>query len=180
MQKKTNINFLDNILNSLFQLYRNDLFSIFAVAYFIFTWMTFGNILSILYYSNITIFNQQLNVLYLILYLLPIILVILSLYKELTNHTSFYVKVVVIFNLLLFMTFAYAPPRNADSMRVWLAKVNDIILNGEKILRPYAHYNTPDAFTLYHLPVIQIGDGQLFQLSILACFSSILIKCCPG
>jgi len=73
------------------------------------------------------------------------------------------------------MTFSYAPPRNADSMRVWLAKINDIILNGEKIIRPYAHYNTPDAFTLYHLPVIQIGDGQLFQLSLLACFCSILI-----
>ena len=175
MLKKTNINFLDNIINSLFQLYRNDLFSIYAVAYFVFTWMTFGNIISILYFYKITIFTQQINVLYLIFYILPITLVILSLYKELSNHTSFYVKLLVIFNLLLFMTFAYAPPRNADSMRVWLAKVNDIILNGEKILRPYAHYNTPDSFTLYHLPVIQIGDGQLFQLSILACFSSILI-----
>ena len=102
-------------------------------------------------------------------------MVFLALYKELSSCTPYYVKIIVILNLLLFMTFAYAPPRNADSMRVWLAKVNDIILNGEKIIRPYVHYNTPDAFTLYHLPVIQFGDGQLFQLSILACFVSIII-----
>ncbi len=175
MPKIFNIHFIDNILKRIFQLYRNDLFSIVAVAYFICTWMTFGNILSILYTSKITIFTDQVNAIYLIVYILPIILVILALYKELSSHASYFVKIVVVFNLLLFVTFAYAPPRNADSMRVWLAKVNDIILNGEKIIRPYAHYNTPDAFTLYHLPVIQIGDGQLFQLSIFACFSSILI-----
>lgn len=175
MDKYLNTFILDKIINRIIHLYRNDLFSIIAVAYFICTWFIFGNIISILYSLKVSIFISQINVLYLILYIFPIILVMLSLYKELNNHSSFYVKIIVIFNILLFMTFSYAPPRNADSMRVWLAKVNDIILNGEKIIRPYAHYNTPDAFTLYHLPIIQIGDGQLFQLSLLACFASILV-----
>lgn len=170
-----NNNYLNTSINSLRLLYRNDLFSTLSIAYYISTWIIFGNIISIFYTLKISILYSQINTLYLILYILPIILVLLSLYKELTKSTSPYVKIIVIFNILLFMTFTYAPPRSADSMRVWLAKINDIILNGEKIIRPYAHYNTPDAFTLYHLPIIQIGDGQLFQLSILACFASILI-----
>ena len=160
---------------SMVLLYRNELFSVYMVSYFILTWITFGNTTSILYSLKITVFTHQYNIIYLILYILPIILVFIALYKELKNNVSFFVKIIVILNILLFITFAYAPPRNADSMRVWLAKINDIILNGEKIIRPYAHYNTPDGFTLYHLPIIQIGDGQLFQLSILACFVSILI-----
>ena len=61
MLKKTNIHFFANILNSMVQLYRNDLFSTFAVAYFICTWMTFGNIISILYSLKIFVILTDLN-----------------------------------------------------------------------------------------------------------------------
>ena len=45
-------------------------------------------------------------------------------------------------------------------MRVWLAKVYDVWMNNEKIIRPYFHYNTPDAFALFHLPLIDFMDGE--------------------
>lgn len=157
------------------KLYRNDDFSIYSIAYFILTWMSMGNLISISYNARFTIFTNQLNISYLVIYLSAVIFVFVALFKELSSLSSKYVIIIVAFQLFLFLTFVYAPPRNADAMRVWLAKIYDILLNGEKILRPYAHYHTPDAFTLFHLPLIQIGDGQLFQLSIYTCFAGILI-----
>ncbi len=167
--------FIKNILLNLKATYNNDRFSTYSVAYFITNWFILGNINSILYVLNYPVYLDQINFLYLILYTLPIICVLMALFKEINTYLFSFTRAVIIFNILILISFIYAPPRNADSMRVWLAKINDIILNGEKNLRPYAHYNLPDAFTLYHLPVIQIGDGQLFQLCIFTCFCSVLI-----
>ncbi len=159
----------------LLKLYRNDDFAMYSIAFFILTWMSMGNLISISYNARFTIFTNQVNISYLVIYLSAVIFVFIALYKELSSLSSKYVIIIVTIQLLLFLTFVYAPPRNADAMRVWLAKIYDILLNGEKILRPYAHYHTPDAFTLFHLPLIQIGEGQLFQLSIFTCFAGILI-----
>ena len=158
-----------------FKLYRHNDYSTYSIAYFVVIWMSMGNLISVSYNAGITIFTDQLNVSYLLLYLSAVLLVFIALFKELSSLASRYVIIIIVFQLFLFITFVYAPPRNADAMRVWLAKIYDILLNGEKILRPYAHYNTPDAFTLFHLPLVQIGDGQLFQLSIFTCFASVLI-----
>ena len=169
-----------NILSKSFiklkqQIYSNDIISIYIIASFILLWTSLGNIISISYVSGYNIFIDKYNLIYLLIYITPILLIFFALLVELSKITIKYSKIIIICQLFLFFSFALAPPRNADSMRVWLAKIYDIIINGEKILRPYAHYNTPDAFTLYHLPVIQIWDGQLFQLSIFACYCSILI-----
>ena len=172
---------LDKLFVSLRRLYEKEFFSIYSVAYFVFIWLSLGNMISAFYNAGIPVFMDQLNITYLIIYISAVILIFISLYKEISRLSSKYIKIIITFQYFLLLTFTYAPPRNADSMRVWLAKIYDIILNNEKILRPYAHYNTPDAFTLFHLPLIQIGDGQLFQLSIFACFSAtliLLIKIC--
>ncbi len=168
--------YITRIVSDIFlKLYRNDDFAMYSIAFFILTWMSMGNLISISYNARFTIFTNQVNILYLVIYLSAVIFVFIALYKELSSLSSKYVIIIVTIQLLLFLTFVYAPPRNADAMRVWLAKIYDILLNGEKILRPYAHYHTPDVFTLFHLPLIQIGDGQLFQLSIYTCFAGILI-----
>ena len=169
------------VYDYLLKIYNNDDYSMFSIAYFVLIWMSLGNFISISYNAGFTLFINQLNISYLLIYLSSVIFVFIALFKELSSLSSKYVIIIVAFQLFLFFTFVYAPPRNADAMRVWLAKIYDILLNGEKILRPYAHYNTPDAFTLFHLPLIQIGDGQLFQLSIFTCFAGtliLLIKIC--
>ena len=166
---------INTILLSIKNLYNGDLFPVVSVGYFVFVWLTLGNLVSVLYNLGIPAFKNQYNICYLIIYSSSILLVFLSLIKELSHLKSKTIKLIITFQLLLFLPFIYAPPRNADAMRVWLAKISDIILNGQIINRPYAHYHTPDAFTLFHLPLIQIGDGQIFQLSIFTCFVSILI-----
>jgi hypothetical protein len=157
------------------RVYEHKHFSVMSVAFFVLVWLTLGNAISVLYSLGITVFTEKYNFTYLLIYIFSVSLVFMSLYKEISSIASKPAKVIIWSQIVIFLTFVYAPPRHADSMRVWLGKIFDIILNSEKILRPYTHYHTPDAFTLFHLPIIQIGDGQLFQLSIYTCFISILI-----
>jgi hypothetical protein len=157
------------------RVYEHKHFSIMSVGFFAFVWLTLGNAVSVLYSLGITVFIEKYNVTYLLTYIFSVSLVFMSLYKEISSIASKPAKIIIWSQIVIFLPFVYAPSRHADAMRVWLAKIFDIILNSEKILRPYTHYHTPDAFTLFHLPIIQIGDGQLFQLSIYTCFISILI-----
>ena len=90
-----------------------------------------GNLISISYNARFPIFTNQLNITYLVIYLSAVIFVFIALYKELSSLSSKYVIIIVTFQLFLFLTFVYAPPRNADAMRVWLAKIYDILGNNE-------------------------------------------------
>lgn len=161
-------------------IYNANNYALHTSLIFVVAWVVVGNLNSIMYLNNIPIYNESNVYYYTLTYMIPIILVITGFIKEFALIVSKY-KYFVLFNIILLSSFIIPPTRNADAMRVWLAKPMDAILNSEKIIRPYAHYNTPDAFTFYHLPMLTFSDGQYFQLSIFACFLSIitiLIKLC--
>ena len=169
-------------MNNIRNLYFSDSFSLYSVSVFVGAWLILGNVWSIIFTFNPIVINESLIILYLVVYFIIIIPVIIAFFKELLSIESKF-KYVILIELLMFVPFIIAPPRNADAMRVWLAKVYDIWMNNEKIIRPYFHYNTPDAFSLFHLPVIDIGDGQFFQLSIFISLCSViilLIKICKN
>ena len=161
-------------------IYFSDKFSLYSVAIFVGAWVTMGNLWSIIFSFHPITINKHIEILYLIIYLMIAISVVVALAKEFQTIRSKF-KYIILFEILLFSTFVIAPPRTADAMRVWLAKVYDVWMNNEKIIRPYFHYNTPDAFALFHLPLIDFMDGQIFKLSIflsLCCFLILFIKTC--
>ena len=170
------------MINSIRNLYLSDSFSLYSVSVFVGAWLILGNVWSIIFTFNPIVINQSLIILYLVVYFIIIIPVIIAFFKEFLSIENKF-KYVILIELLMFVPFIIAPPRNADAMRVWLARVYDIWMNSEKTIRPYFHYNTPDAFSLFHLPVIDIGDGQFFQLSIFISLCSViilLIKICKN
>lgn len=145
-----------------------------SVALFVIAWLCIGNFWSIfLTYWHVNI-SLWVSILFAIIYLLVTIPVIIFFFVELFRLKS-KIKWVIAVEIIIFFAFVIAPPRNADAMRVWLAKVYDVWMHGEKIVRPYFHYNTPDAFTLFHLPLINFLDGQIFQLSIWISLCAIII-----
>jgi len=145
-----------------------------SVVLFVGTWLCLGNFWSLLCtYWHVEI-SLCLTILSAVIYLFVAIPVVFYSFRELVCLKCQW-KWIVIAELIVFFTFVIAPPRNADAMRVWLAKVFDVWMHGEKILRPYFHYNTPDAFTLFHLPLINLWDGQIFQLSIWVALCAVLI-----
>ena len=146
-------------------IYFSDKFSLYSVAIFVGAWVTMGNLWSIIFSFHPITINKHIEIFYLITYFIIAISVLVALAKELQSIRSKF-KYIVLFEILLFSTFVIAPPRTGDAMRVWLARVYDVWMNNEKIIRPYFHYNTPDAFALFHLPLIDFMDGQIFKLSI--------------
>jgi len=152
------------------------------VSVFVGAWLILGNVWSIIFTFSPIAINEPLIIFYMVVYFIIIVPVIIAFFKEFLSIESKF-KYVILIELFMFVLFIRAPPRNADAMRVWLAKVYDIWMNGEKTIRPYFHYNTPDAFSLFHLPVIDIKDGQFFQLSIFISLCSViilLIKICKN
>jgi hypothetical protein len=103
--------FIKNILLNLKATYNNDKFSTYSVAYFITNWFILGNINSFLYVLNYPVYLDQINILYLILYTLPIICVLIALFKEINTYMSSFTRAVIIFNILILMSFIYAPPK---------------------------------------------------------------------
>ena len=161
-------------------IYFSDKFSLYSVAIFVGAWVTMGNLWSIIFSFHPRTINKHIEIFYLITYFIIAISVVVALVKELQSIRSKF-KYIILFEILLFSTFVIAPPRTADAMRVWLARVYDVWMNNEKIIRPYFHYNTPDAFALFHLPLIDFMDGQIFKLSIflsLCCFLILFIRIC--
>ncbi len=148
--------------------------SFYCVALFAGIWLCMGNYWSIVATYSTIEFNTFVVFSYALIYMLAVIPVTVIFFLELNSLKS-RLKWIIFGTVIIFFTFVIAPPRNADAMRVWLAKVYDVWMNGKKITRPYWHYNTPDAFTLFHLPLINIGDGQVFQLSIWTALCAVII-----
>ncbi len=165
------------LLNMLINLFKKKEYTVVVVSLFVFSWTFLGNINSILYSSKLPLYRISFaSLLYLVFFIILVLLVGYSFVKEIVNLKKGHklLKIAILAQVFLCSLFVFAPPRNADAMRVWLAKPMDVLIHGEKILRPYAHYNIPDAFTLFHLPVLEIGDGQFFMLSIFTCFVAVL------
>ena len=133
-----------------------------------------GTVWSLIFSIHPIKISHNLVVIFFIIYLIAVVPTIFSFFVELLRFKS-KLKWIIITEVTIFIAFIIAPPRNADAMRVWLAKVFDVWMNGEKIVRPYWHYNTPDAFTLFHLPLINLGDGQVFQLSIWTALCALIL-----
>jgi hypothetical protein len=148
--------------------------SLWSVALFAGSWLVLGNVWSLVFSFRPITITTQITAIFSILYLLAIIPTILSFLAELSRIKN-RLKWVILCEVLIFVPFIIAPPRNADAMRVWLAKIYDVWMNGEKIIRPYLHYNTPDAYSLFHLPMINLWDGQIFQLSIWTALCAVII-----
>ena len=166
-----------NIIKSIIY---SDKLSLYSVAIFVGAWLTLGNLWSIIFSFHPIAINKHIEILYLIVYFIIAISVVVALGKELHSIRSKF-KYIILVEILLFSIFVITPPRTADAMRVWLARVYDVWMNSEKIIRPYFHYNTPDAFSLFHLPLIDHMDGQIFKLSIflsLCCFLILFIRTC--
>lgn len=155
------------------RLYDTDNAALFSVVIFVSTWLFIGNFWSVVStYWPVNI-SHGITILSAIIYLIVVIPVIVFFFVELFRLKS-RLKWVIAAEVITFCAFVIAPPRNADAMRVWLAKVYDVWMHGKKIIRPYWHYNTPDAFTLFHLPLINLWDGQIFQMSI---FTAVCALC---
>ena len=107
---------MKNIFSLSAKLYNNDLFSVYVVAYFIFTWLSVGNAISVFYNAGISIITGHLSIIYLTLYSSTIILIIIAFIKEIKSLTSKYVKIIVSSHILLLLLFVYAHPRNADAL----------------------------------------------------------------
>jgi hypothetical protein len=148
--------------------------SLWSVTLFAGTWLVLGNLWSLVFSFRPITITTQITVIFSIIYLLATIPVILSFFAELSRIKS-KLKWIIFSEVLIFVPFIIAPPRNGDAMRVWLAKIYDVWMNGEKVVRPYWHYNLPDAFTLFHLPMINLWDGQIFQLSIWTALCAVII-----
>jgi hypothetical protein len=147
--------------------------SLFFVALFVGAWLFIGNFWSIVSTYRPVNISSGITILSAIIYLIVAIPVIIFFFIELFRLKS-KIKWFIAAEVIVFFAFVIAPPRNADAMRVWLAKVYDVWMHGKKIIRPYWHYNTPDAFTLFHLPLINLWDGQVFQMSI---FTAVCALC---
>jgi hypothetical protein len=149
-------------------------FSLMAVVLFVEEWLLLGNYWSMVStYQSVNISTTTI-VISAIIYSVLAIPVIVFFFIELYRLKS-KLKWIIAVEVITFFAFVIAPPRNADAMRVWLAKVYDVWMHGKKIVRPYFHYNTPDAFTLFHLPLINLWDGQIFQFSIWIALCAVLI-----
>jgi hypothetical protein len=165
---------MKEIINKHFNNITMDEASFYAVALFAGTWLCLGNYWSILStYYTVQVSKGTLYI-FLAIYIAVVLPVITFTFIELIRMRS-WIKWIVISEIITFAFFVITPPRNADAMRVWLAKVYDVWMNGKKLIRPYWHYFTPDAFTLFHLPLINLWDGQLYQLSIWTALCGTLI-----
>ncbi len=150
--------------------------SLFSVVLFVCAWLFAGTFWSVLSSVRSVHISVPLVIACAVFYIAVSAPVVFSCFADLYRMKSRF-KWLIIAEVSLFFAFVIAPPRNADAMRVWLAKVYDIWMNGRNYMRPYFHYFTPDAFTLFHLPLINLWDGQIFQLSIWIslCASLILV-----
>jgi hypothetical protein len=148
--------------------------ALFSIILFAGAWLFIGNFWSIVSTYRPVNISSGITILSAIIYLIVAIPVIIFFFIELFRLKS-KIKWFIAAEVIVFFAFVIAPPRNADAMRVWLAKVYDVWMHGKKIIRPYWHYNTPDAFTLFHLPLINLWDGQVFQMSIWVALCAALI-----
>lgn len=148
--------------------------SFYAVVLFATVWLCAGNLWSLLASYSSVHFSPLAVFLYAVIYLMVTTPVILFFFKELMQLKSKF-KFIILLQVFIFLMFVIAPPRNADAMRVWLPKVYDVWLYGSKIVRPYLHFHTPDAFSLFHVPLINLWDGQIFQFSIWVALCATLI-----
>ncbi|BCB96297.1 hypothetical protein JZK55_12190 [Dissulfurispira thermophila] len=168
------IDFEKNKITTMLKRWSEEDIPFFSVALFAGTWLCIGNFWSIVSIYTFVSISTATTILSVIIYLAVALPVVIFFFVELLRLKT-KLKWIILAEVLTFMIFIIPPPRNADAMRVWLAKVYDVFMQGRKLVRPYWHYNTPDAFTLFHLPMINMWDGQIFQFSIWTALCAVLI-----